>query len=706
MVADNPRCESPVTGKLPENSQFDQTAYPFSALPTQPRYRQVPPTSVRVAFPEVAKRLGIDQAHILSQIHYWMTNPRAGYIKEDWDGQIRKWVWFTYEMLATQLPWMSAQKIGRHVRDLEDLSLMLSTNKFNTTRYNRTKWYSPDYIAIDDYIADNPYAEYAVRPQTLESSNSNIREFSNERSNKYYPQKKTTKNNNIGDDAFLKTGKEVGGTSTVTSYDVVRDECCTENWRFSLPEDAQTIADRSQDERVCEETVCEPPPKPKKLPKPKKREEVKQEAQNNPEKEDIGQALHDAGLMSQKLMSLALKYSLEAVQKTIAMLNQQGNAIKNPAGWFTKSLKEHWWKQNQQPQRRKKKTQPKSWEAEFNPWYAWAISEGIVENVNIRYLSANQFGEPYVRLAVPDRFLSIPYTVEYWRTAQKQFPMPNGASEKLYSSLPTDDPPSTAGGDCVQNRPVENDNSSTSNKFVDSSPGGVSGEREVSPDANESPNPQSSVIQNHPVESITEDSSLDSPQHSPMGVVSQNLEPDDSPTRSSSDLQNPPVEAVNENDLSGSPPDTSPEGVIRELSPGESPTSQSHLTQNHPSESISPNSLSGSPPNSSSQGDISRKVALDFTDPNWMEFPWEPKNGWQPGAERERSRRHKAEWCRNQLLRVSSDEEMHELFHQLGDYALACLEWVDRNLLTPHEVASRHARMDARRNYEQQSLLE
>ena len=698
MLADNQTGESSLTQNFRENFQ---TAYPFAALPTQPRYRQVPPHSVRIAFPLVAKRLGIDKAHILNQIQFWMKKSEVGYFKR-YNGQIRKWVWFTYEMLATQLPWMSAQKIGRHIRDFEDLDFVLSTNEFNATRYDRTKWYSLNYIAIDDYLPDNPYAEYAVRPQTIESSKLNIREFSDERSNIYYPQRKSTYNNNIGNDAFLKIGKEEGGTSTGTSSYVVQDEYCTNNWQFSLPKDVETIADESQDDRVCEETVCSPPPKPK-LPKPKKREEVKQEAQNNPQKEDIGQALDDAGLFSPKLMSLALKYSLEAVQKTIAMLNQQGNAIKNPRGWFTKCLKGQWWKQNEQPRQRKKKAQPiKSWEAEFNPWYTWAISEGIVQDVNVRYLPGNHHGEPLVRLAVPDRFSRAPYTVEYWRTAKEQFPMPDGALENLSSSPPIQDALSTAEEDCVQNRPVEPiENNSTSGEFIDSSSGGVF--RESSSDR--SPESPSCVAQNRPVESISQNNLSGSPPETSPGDVSQNLDSEDSPAQPSSVMQSPPVEAVNENDRSGSPPDILSGDVSGELSPGEFSAQQSHLTQNHSTESITEDSSLDNPPDAP-PGDVSRKVALDFTEPDWSTFPWEPKNGWQPGAERERSRRHKAEWCRNQLLRVSSDEEMHELFHQLGDCALECLEWVDRNLLTPHEIASRHARIDASRNCQQQSLLE
>ena len=704
MLADNQTGESSLTQNFRENFQ---TTYPFAALPTQPRYRQVPPTSVRVAFPQVAEILGIDKAHILNQIQFWMTNKKSGYFKR-YNGQIRKWVWFTYEMLATQLSWMSAQKIGRHIRDFEDLDFVLSTNEFNATRYDRTKWYSLNYIAIDDYLPDNPYAEYAVRPQTIESSNLNIREFSDERSNIYYPQSETTYNNNIGNDAFLKIGQEESVTSTGTSSYVVQNEYCTNNWQFSLPEDVETIADESNDDRVSEEMVCEPPPKPKpkpKLPKPKKREEVKQETLNNPEKEDIGQALDDAGLFSPKLMSLALKYSLEAVQKTIAMLNQQSNTVKNPSGWFTQCLKGQWWKQSQQPQRRKKKAQPKSWEAEFNVWYTWAISEGIVDDVNVRYLSANQFGEPYVRLSIPNRSSKAPYTVEFWETARKQFPMPDGALEKLSSSPPIQDALSTAEEDFAQNRPVENDDRLTSGELINSSSGGVFREREVSPDADESHAPQGCVTHSHPVESITEDNSLDSPPDSSPGGVSRNLDPDDSGTQPSSVMQSPPVEAVNENDRSGSQPDISSGDVSGELSPGELPTEPSHLTQNHSTESITEDSSLNSPPDAP-PGGVSRKVALDFSGPDWMTFPWEPENGWQPGAERERSRRHKAEWCRNQLLRVSSDEEMHELFHQLGDCALECLEWVDRNLLTPHEIATRHARMEAGRNFEQQSLLE
>jgi hypothetical protein len=106
--------------------------------------------AVLLVSPVLAAVVGINNAHIISQIDYWLQNPLAGYMV---DGE--KWIYNGYSEWAAQLPWLSVDQIGRHIRALEARGLILSDNFHNTTR-DRRKWYRLDYHAIAILTGWNP----------------------------------------------------------------------------------------------------------------------------------------------------------------------------------------------------------------------------------------------------------------------------------------------------------------------------------------------------------------------------------------------------------------------------------------------------------------------------------------------------------------------------------------------------------------------
>ncbi len=97
----------------------------------------------------------------------------------------------------------------------------------------------------------------------------------------------------------------------------------------------------------------------------------------------------------------------------------------------------------------------------------------------------------------------------------------------------------------------------------------------------------------------------------------------------------------------------------------------------------------------------SKPTVEQLEEPDYSEFPWEPKNGWQPGAERDRSREQRAEKLREALLAVSSQQDFDALSREWSGDAIA---WVDANLLTPEQVASRRNLLESIANSKQQSL--
>ena len=91
--------------------------------------------------PSLAVRMGLNEAVVLQQIHYWIISSR--HIIEG-----RKWIYNTYKDWQKQLPFWSESTIKRTIRSLEDQGYLLSGN-FNQLKIDKTKWYTIDYERLE-----------------------------------------------------------------------------------------------------------------------------------------------------------------------------------------------------------------------------------------------------------------------------------------------------------------------------------------------------------------------------------------------------------------------------------------------------------------------------------------------------------------------------------------------------------------------------
>lgn len=100
---------------------------------------------------KLAKHIGLNEAIVLNQLHYWITRNR----KSDnnfYDG--RYWVYNTYEQWQCRdFEWWSIDTIKRTFTKLEKLGLVISGN-YNKMPMDRTKWYSIDYEKLEK-MAEN-----------------------------------------------------------------------------------------------------------------------------------------------------------------------------------------------------------------------------------------------------------------------------------------------------------------------------------------------------------------------------------------------------------------------------------------------------------------------------------------------------------------------------------------------------------------------
>lgn len=97
-----------------------------------------PPLQV---LPSLAKVIGLNEAIIVQQIHYW-----TRISKNVRDGET--WVYKTFLEWQEEFPFWSEKTIKRAMKRLEEKSLVISTSKYNRMGIDRTKWYRINYPAL------------------------------------------------------------------------------------------------------------------------------------------------------------------------------------------------------------------------------------------------------------------------------------------------------------------------------------------------------------------------------------------------------------------------------------------------------------------------------------------------------------------------------------------------------------------------------
>lgn len=93
-----------------------------------------PPLQV---LPSLAVKVGLNEAIILQQFHYWLQ--RSNNIR---DGN--KWIYNSYPKWGEQFPFWSLSTLKRAITSLEDQGYLISGN-YNVAGFDKTKWYRIDY---------------------------------------------------------------------------------------------------------------------------------------------------------------------------------------------------------------------------------------------------------------------------------------------------------------------------------------------------------------------------------------------------------------------------------------------------------------------------------------------------------------------------------------------------------------------------------
>ena len=100
-----------------------------------------------LVLPTLAKKIGLNQALFIQQLHYWLADSKHTY-----DGY--QWVYNTYEDWHRQFPFWSTSTIRRIIGKLEREGLIVSGN-YNRLKMDKTKWYRINYEYLESLMDED-----------------------------------------------------------------------------------------------------------------------------------------------------------------------------------------------------------------------------------------------------------------------------------------------------------------------------------------------------------------------------------------------------------------------------------------------------------------------------------------------------------------------------------------------------------------------
>lgn len=98
-----------------------------------------------VISPTLAKILGLNEAIILQQMHYWLQ--KSPKIRDD-----RAWIYNSYGDWLEQLPFRSVDTIKRAINKLVADGLLIKGD-FNRMSFDKTNWYTIDYETLKNTLS-------------------------------------------------------------------------------------------------------------------------------------------------------------------------------------------------------------------------------------------------------------------------------------------------------------------------------------------------------------------------------------------------------------------------------------------------------------------------------------------------------------------------------------------------------------------------
>ncbi len=126
-----------------------------------------------LVLPTLATEIGLNEAIVLQQMHYWLKNSNHNY-----DG--KRWIYNSYKEWEQHFPFWSNATIRRTISSLEKQELLFVGN-YNKAGFDKTKWYSIDYSKIEGVskrVAQNEQTSCSKRANGVaQNEQTNTRDY-------------------------------------------------------------------------------------------------------------------------------------------------------------------------------------------------------------------------------------------------------------------------------------------------------------------------------------------------------------------------------------------------------------------------------------------------------------------------------------------------------------------------------------------------
>lgn len=108
--------------------------------------------------PSLANIIGLNEAIVLQQLHFFLRisrNKIGG----------RSWVYNTINDWQAEFSFWSVKTVQRTIDNLEKSGLVVSTDKFNKMKMDKTKWYTIDYQKLSEILPENEKTPFGQNDQ-------------------------------------------------------------------------------------------------------------------------------------------------------------------------------------------------------------------------------------------------------------------------------------------------------------------------------------------------------------------------------------------------------------------------------------------------------------------------------------------------------------------------------------------------------------
>ena len=108
--------------------------------------------------PSLANIIGLNEAIVLQQLHFFLRisrNKVGG----------RSWVYNTINDWQSEFSFWSVKTVQRTIENLEKSGLVVSTDKFNKMKMDKTKWYTIDYQKLSEILPENEKTPFGQNDQ-------------------------------------------------------------------------------------------------------------------------------------------------------------------------------------------------------------------------------------------------------------------------------------------------------------------------------------------------------------------------------------------------------------------------------------------------------------------------------------------------------------------------------------------------------------